>query len=155
MCASTERSSHHSTSTSVASDRSVSADEAIALARGPTGVSETVAASASLVRRVDRPGSGYYLVVFSNDTGALAVATVDAATSEIGTMARLPGRSPHLRIDAAKARALANAPEESGAELVWAPGNASRSPLYPVWQIDGPSGRVYVTHRGEVVTQLQ
>jgi hypothetical protein len=135
--------------------REVGAAQAIALSRARTGIDERVAARAWLVRRVDRPGEAYYLVVFCTDTGSVAVATVDAATSEVGTTARLSGRSRHLRIDAAKALKIADAPEESEIELVWAPGKASRSPLYPVWQVAGPSGPVYVTHRGEVVEGLQ
>jgi hypothetical protein len=133
----------------------VSAAAAIALARARTGVEEDVAARAWPVHRLDRAGDTYYLVVFCNDIGSVAVATVDAETSEVGTTARLPGRSRHLRIDAAQARAIAGAQEESETRLVWAPGNASRSPLYPLWQVVGPSGLVYVTHSGEVVRELQ
>jgi hypothetical protein len=132
----------------------INADQAIALSRARTGIDEHVAARAWPVDRLDRAGA-YYLVVFCNDVGSLAVATVDAETSEVGTTARLSGRSPHLRIDAAQARTLADVPEEAEAKLVWAPGKASRSPLYPVWQVVGPSGVVYVTHRGEVVKGLQ
>lgn len=133
----------------------VSAAQAVQLSRAQTGIDEHVEARAWLVRRVDRPGGAYYLVVFGNDTGSIAAATVDATTSEVGTTARLPGRSPHVRIDAAQAREIADAPEEAETELVWAPGKASRSPLYPVWQVVGPSGPVYVTHRGEVLKGLQ
>jgi hypothetical protein len=140
---------------SVESESASKAARAIALARAQIGVEELVAGRAWLVRRVDLPGHDYYLVVFGNCTGSVAAATVDAATCQVGTTARLPGLSRHFSIDADQARAIANAPVEAAAELVWAPGKASRSPLYPVWRVTGPAGDLYVTHAGELVTQLQ
>jgi len=128
----------------------LTAEQAVSISRAQVDVDERVPGRAWLVRRLDRPGAAYYLVVFCTESGSVAVATVDAATSEVGTSARLPGGSRHLRIDAARARAIAGASEESEAELIWAPGTASRSPLYPLWQVAGPNGRVYVDQRGVV-----
>jgi hypothetical protein len=62
----------------------------------------------------------------------------------------LPGRGPHLEVDAARARALAGAGETAGVELVWRPSLVSKSSLYPVWEVLLPSGPAYVDQAGSV-----
>lgn len=92
----------------------------------------------------------YYLVVLGEERAPVAVGTVNRATGDVGSSARLAGLGPHLEVDAALARTLAGAPEKARAELVWRPSAASRSPLYPVWEVELPSGPVYVDQAGSV-----
>jgi hypothetical protein len=92
----------------------------------------------------------YYLVVLGDDGAAVAVGTVSAVTGDVGSSAHLPGRGPHIEIDAVRARALAGAGEKAVAELVWRPSLVSKSPLYPVWEVALPSGPVYVDQTGSV-----
>ena len=85
----------------------ISSNEAIAHAQAQLGLDATVVARAWRVRRLDSPGDAYYLVVFGDDHAAIGVATVGAASGEVETFAHLPGRGPHLMVDAAQACVLA------------------------------------------------
>jgi hypothetical protein len=123
---------------------------AISLARAHAGLDESVKGRAWRVRRLDRPDEAYYLVVLGEDAAAVAVATVSASTGDVGESARLSGRSQHLEVDASRARSLVGADEAAQAELVWRPGVASRSPLYPLWEVTGPAERIYVDQQGKV-----
>jgi hypothetical protein len=118
--------------------------------RAAVGVVSGVAGRAWPVRRLDRSGETYYLVVLGEERASVAVGTVDAATGEVGSSARLPGHGPHLEVDEVRARALASAGETAGAELVWRPSAVSKSPLYPVWEVTLPSGTAYVDQAGSV-----
>lgn len=128
--------------------------EAIARARAAVGLGAAVTARAWRVRRLDRPGEAYFLVVFGDDKAAVGVAAVDAAKGEVGTSARLAGRGPHLTGDAAWAVRQAGLDPSARAELVWKPSRASRSPLYPLWEIDTARDRVYVDQQGAVWRRL-
>jgi hypothetical protein len=128
----------------------LSTTDAITRAGRAVGVAAGVPGRAWLVRRLDRPADAYYLVVFGEEDAAVGVATVSRSTGEVGSAARLSGRGPHLEIDAARARELAGAGEEARAELVWRPSTASKSPLYPVWEVELPAGSVYVDQGGAV-----
>jgi len=127
----------------------ISEEEAIARASAALRVDERLPARALLVHRLDRPGD-YYLVVVGGPDAAAGVATVDASTGEVGTSAQLSARGPHLAITAAGARTLAGVRGEAPARLVWRPCAASRSPLYPFWEVDDPEGPVYVDQLGRV-----
>jgi hypothetical protein len=122
----------------------VSEDDAVARLRAAVDASDSVEGRAWRVRRLDRPGEAYYLVVLGDDNASVAVGTVGAMTGDIGSWAQLAGHGPHLAVDLARARALAGADESAAGELVWRPSPASKSPLYPVWEITLPSGAVYV-----------
>lgn len=122
----------------------LSEDDAVASVRAAVGAPNGVAGRAWLVRRLDRPGETYYLVVLGDEGSSVAVGTVNPVTGDVGSSASLPGRHPHLEVDAVQARALAGADETAEAELVWRPSPVSKSPLYPVWEVALPSGAAYV-----------
>jgi hypothetical protein len=126
----------------------LSEDEAVARVRTAVGAANGVAGRVWPVRRLDRPGEMYYLVVLGDDDASIAVGTVNVVTGDVGSSAHLPGRGPHLEVDAGRARTLAGAGEKAGAELVWQPSLVSKSPLYPVWEVALPSGPVYVDQAG-------
>jgi hypothetical protein len=128
----------------------LSADDAVARVRAAVSAADGVAGHAWPVRRLDRPGETYYLVVLGDEHASVAVGTVSAATGEVGSSAHLPGAGAHLAIDAERAKALAGADEAARAELVWRPSLVSKSPLYPVWEVTLPTGAVYVDQAGSV-----
>ena len=132
----------------------LSHDEAIARARIDLSLDIMVAARAWRVRRLDRPADAYYLVVFGEDNAAVAVAAVGVARGEIRNSALLPGRGPHLVTDDSQAITRAGADDDVQVELVWQPCRASRSPLYPFWQIRTPAGTLYVDQHGSVWQEL-
>lgn len=125
-------------------------DDAVASVRAAVGAADDVPGRAWTVRRLDRAGETYYLVVLGGDGASIAVGAVSPATGDIGSSAHLAGRGPHLEVDAARARTLAGAHEAARAELVWRPSPVSRSPLYPVWEVEIPSGLAYVDQAGSV-----
>jgi hypothetical protein len=129
---------------------SVSDQDAVARVRAAVGASESVEGRAWRVRRLDRPGESYYLVVLGAEDASVAVGTVDATTGEVGSWARLEGCGTHLTVDGARARALAGADERADAELVWRPSPVTKSPLYPVWEVVLPSRLAYVDQAGTV-----
>lgn len=128
----------------------LSEDDAVARVRAAVGAGNGAAGRAWRVRRLDRPGETYYLVVLGDEGASVAVGTVNAVTGDVGSSAHLPGRGPHLEVDAVRARALAGAGETAGTELVWRPSLVSKSPLYPVWEVSLPSGPAYVDQAGSV-----
>lgn len=126
-------------------------EEAIASARSGLGLDPRAGARAWHVRRLDRDGAAYYLVVFGEEDAAVAVATVDAAAGRVESSARLPGGGPHLVVGRARALELAGLGAASRAELVWRPCRASYSPLYPLWEVTGAGGaRRFVDQQGGV-----
>jgi hypothetical protein len=129
-------------------------EEAVSRAREAAGVEEGVPGRAFHVRRLDRMGDAYYLVVFGEEGAAVAVATVGAASGEVGSSAELHGTGPHLEVDEARARELAGGGDDAATELVWRPSVVTKSALYPVWQVWLPDGLVYVSQSGEVTTEL-
>jgi hypothetical protein len=128
---------------------SISPADATGRARAALGLDEHVLAHALLVHGLERHGD-YYLVVAGTPDAAVGVATVDASSGEVGTRARLPGRGPHLTVTAGDAGTLAGLGGEPATRLVWRPSAASRSPLYPLWEVEGPHGPVYVDQQGGV-----
>jgi hypothetical protein len=135
----------------------LTSDEAIERARtlwpgeAPPGAGE---ATTWRVRRLDRPGSAYYLVVLVSGADAAHLAIVDQATGRIGSSATLAnGRSP-VSLSAERACELAGAARSEPAELVWMPSQASRSPLYPIWRVGVAGAWRYVSQQGEVFDAL-
>jgi len=128
----------------------LSEDDAVARVRAAVGAANGIAGRAWPVRRLDRSGERYYLVVLGDEGASVVVGTVNAVTGDVGSSASLPGRGPHLEVDAVRARALAGAGETAGAELVCRPSLVSKSPLYPVWEVALPSGPAYVDQAGSV-----
>lgn len=126
----------------------------IAAAREALGLGSGVGARAWLVRRFDRPGERYMLVVFGDEDASVGVAAVDADTGRVLAQATLPGAGAHTVIAEDEAVARAGAAAGAPAALVWAPSMASRSMFYPLWQVEGPAGAVFVDFSGTVWTDL-
>jgi hypothetical protein len=133
----------------------VSREEAISRARQELGVVPSTGAQAWRVGRLDRPDAAYYLVVFGGERTATGVATVDALRGEVGVSARLPGRGPHLAVDAGRAADLAGLGTGAQVDLVWQPCRASRSPLYPLWRVRMGGRTIYVDQQGGVWRELE
>jgi hypothetical protein len=133
----------------------LSAGDAVATARRELGLDDNVPGRAWPVRRLDRPGDVYYLVVFGDDNAAVAVAAVGAQSGEMRNSARVQGVRPHLTVDDARAAELAGAGAGARIELVWRPSPASRSPLYPLWLVQTGRGEVYVDQQGALWSELE
>jgi hypothetical protein len=129
-------------------------ERSIAAAREALGLGPGVRARAWLVRRFDRPGESYMLVVFGDEGASVGVAAVDAGTGWVLAQAALPGTGAHWVIAEDEAVARAGAAAGAHAALVWAPSMASRSMFYPVCQVDGPAGAVFVDFSGTVWPDL-
>ena len=125
-------------------------EEAIASARAEMGLDTSVAGHAWRIRRLDRPGDAYFLVVLGEAQAAVAVVTVGMHAGEIVASARLPGTGPHLAVDAGEALQLARLGENARAEMVWRPCRASLSPLYPLWEVRTDLETVYVDQQSKV-----
>jgi hypothetical protein len=110
---------------------------ALETARTITGVPPTIHDHAVHVRRLDRPEADYYLVVLDG-----ALAAIDATDGKPLTWAKVA--NPDLPVDEAQARELASLPSDASAELVWQSSTASRSLLYPIWEIRLRGQTIYV-----------
>jgi hypothetical protein len=132
----------------------ITAEQAIAIARAKIHADAAVPARAWQVRRLDRVGESYYLVVFGDEHSSTGVVAVGAAQGEIQTWASLPGQGPHLRLDSAAAIQRAGLADATSAQMVWKPCRATRSPLYPLWEIQGITKTVYLDQQGTLWSEL-
>ena len=132
----------------------LSAADAEARARAALGVAPAERAEALLVERLDRPDEAYYLVLFGPEPATSAVATVDASTGRVTSVARLSGGRPHLGVARERALQIAGIFDAPAVELVWRPCQASRSPLYPIWRVVGATATVFVDQQGKRWDQL-
>jgi hypothetical protein len=123
-------------------------EKALEIARAATGVAPAVEGRALRVRRLDRPGE-YYLVVLDGE----AVAAVDVDRGETLSWAATERR--HLAVEEDDARRLAAAGPTAQAELVWRSSAESRSPLYPIWAVSLGDSTVYVDQEGGVWQELR
>jgi hypothetical protein len=130
-------------------------EDAIRKVRTKLGFEDSTPARAWTVRRLDRPSEAYHLVQLGDPNAAVAVATVDTHTGEVGVHARLPGVGPHITVDAQLAIEMAAKGEAAQAELVWMPCSASESPLYPLWEVRTPSGVKYVDQQRRIHDKLE
>jgi hypothetical protein len=133
----------------------VAETEAIARALERLELSAGTPARAFLVSRRDPPRGAYYLVVLGDPSAALGIAAVDAASGEVTQWATLPAAAPHPLLEREAAIQRAGASSARRAELVWQSSRASRSPLYPLWEIDTGDAVVYVDHAGRVWSSLE
>jgi hypothetical protein len=129
--------------------------EAIARALERLALSDATPARAVLVSRLEPPEGAYYLVVLGDPSAALGIAAVDASSGEVTQWATLAGDAPHLLPDREAAIQRAGASSARRAELVWRSCPVSRSPLYPLWEIDTGDEVVYVDHAGQVWPSLE
>ncbi|HLK92466.1 MAG TPA: hypothetical protein VKZ18_21400 [Polyangia bacterium] len=127
-------------------------DEAIARAAAALGSKE--AAIALRVERPDQVDRDYYLVTFGPEAAATAVAAVEAGSGVVMSTARLAGQRPHLTVSRQRALEIAAAGTGADAKLVWQPGVASRSSLYPIWKVSGPAGTIYVDQQEQIWADL-
>jgi hypothetical protein len=126
----------------------ISSEQAITRARRALGVPESVAARAFRVERLDAPAAAYFLVLFSSGGRVRHVATIDAGTGALQDDADIAG--DHLMLTREQAIAAAGLGGAVQAKLVWRPGPASRSSLYPIWEISSPKRRRYVDQQGQL-----
>ena len=107
--------------------------------------------------RVSRlaPAAGDYDLVEFGDPGAVVgVGILSADEGEVLGAAGLPGTGPHLALDASAARVACGAAADAPARLVWEPSQATRSSLYPVWEVAVEQGVLYVDQAGNVWRDL-
>lgn len=133
----------------------MSIEAAIERAREVLSLGNGIPGRAGYVARLDRPGTGYYLVWFGADNATMAVAAVDAATGEVSSHAGLPGAGPHLAVTAEAASRRAGATGIGTPRLVWRPCRASFSMLSPFWEVTTAGGPVYVDQQGQLWTELE
>jgi hypothetical protein len=128
---------------------------AIDAARSRLGIAADEPVRSWRVGRLESGARDYFLVVFGAHERASGVAAVDAVTLDVRESARLPGRSAHSIMSADAARAIAGLEHARDAMLVWEPSGASRSPLYPLWQLRGDGSTAWVDAvRGVVFRSL-
>lgn len=108
-----------------------------------------------VVTRIDRPGEAYHLLVFGPAATPIAVAATDGDGARVLSHAELSGVARHLSVDAERARTVAGVGPDAGAELVWRPCRASRSPLYPLWRVRKNGSAVYVDQQGQTWSHLE
>lgn len=132
----------------------ITADEAIAIARTKIHADAAAPARAWHVRRLDRVGESYYLVVVGDEHASTGVVAVGAAQGDVQTWANLPGQGPHVRLDHGAAMQRSGLADATTAEMVWKPCRATRSPLYPLWEIQGKTKTVYVDQQGTLWPDL-
>lgn len=129
--------------------------EAIHNAKTKLGLGESTPGRPWRVRRFDRTSEAYYLIELGDSNAVVGIATVDTDTGEVGVYANLPGVRAHMAVDAQLAIELAAGGEAAQAELVWMPCSASKSPLYPLWEVRTLGGVKYVDQQRRVVDKLE
>ncbi len=130
-------------------------EAAIERARKALSLGSAISARALHIARLDRPGTGYYLVWFGAENATMAVAAVDATDGEVLSHARLPGSGPHLAVTAEEARQRAGPSTIGTPRLVWRPCRASFSMLSPFWEVSTERGLVYIDQQNQLWTELE
>jgi hypothetical protein len=130
-------------------------EAAIERVREALSLGNRIPGRAAYVARLDRPGTGYYLVWFGAENATMAVAAVDAASGEVSSHADLPGSGPHLAVTAEEATRRAGATGIGTPRLVWRPCRASFSMLFPFWEVTTAGGLVYIDQQRHLWTELE
>ena len=128
---------------------------AIERAREVLAVDRGIPGRADYVARLDRPGTGYYLVCFGAENAAIGVSAVDAASAGLLSHATLPGSQSHLAVTAEEASRQAGALGVRSPRLVWCPCQASFSMLLPFWEVSTVEGLVYIDQQRRRWTELE
>jgi hypothetical protein len=131
----------------------IDSEDAIARAREALGVPASAPAEALRVERLDRPGGAYFLVLLPRE-GDGHIATIDADTGAPDQYASVTEPDRHLSVSREQAIAAANLGRRSSARLVWLPSRASRSPLYPLWEISAGDEHRYIDQQGQLWDEL-
>jgi len=113
---------------------------------------DDITSQAWLVDRLDKPNHSYFLVELGKENAG-GVATVDGVSGEVTHSARLQHEA-HLKSpqDLLGKRSLRPTAE---IKLVWRPCDASRSPLYPLWQIRTNENVFYIDQNGRRWDRLE
>jgi hypothetical protein len=125
----------------------VELETALRNARGILGLGESVPARSYLVRRLDRSGEYYYLLVFVAPDGSISIAAANAHSGAVESSASGLTYAPEFDASAILRQAGVGATDP---ELVWQPGSLSRSPLYPFWAVRLGAAVRYVDWNGTV-----
>jgi hypothetical protein len=127
--------------------------DAIMRAQHVLGFGDAITSRAWPVHRLDRPNDFYFLVELAEKNTAGAVATVNGVSGEVTHSAALR-REAHLKTPQ---ELLGKENLGAGAEikLVWRPCDASRSPLYPLWQIRTNENLFYLDQNGHRWDRLE
>lgn len=133
----------------------ITQEEAIHNAKTKLGIRESTPGRAWRVGCLDRPSEAYYLVELGDSNAAVGIAIVDTDTGEVGVYANLPGVRAHIAVDAQLAIELAAEGASAQAYLIWMPCSASKSPLYPLWEVRTPNGVKYVDQQRRVLDKLE
>ncbi|MBN8884923.1 MAG: hypothetical protein J0I77_04345 [Rudaea sp.] len=112
------------------------------IARAAVGIGAEVPARTYPVRRLDRDAS-YVLVLLGLPGAPGWIAAVDAAAQDVMTWAANP--SGASTVPAA----------DEALDLVWQPGSASRSPLYPLHRVNTPDGPRFLDLAGKLHKDLK
>jgi hypothetical protein len=119
-------------------------DRAVANAREALALGASQQAHVWEVGRLRASARSYLLISFGPPEHSVGIAAVDLQSGNVLQRARLPGVGSHDVMPAEEAMKRADFPAGSRAQLVWDPTPASRSPLYPLWQISDADRRVWV-----------
>jgi hypothetical protein len=127
--------------------------DAIVRAQRIFGFGDAIRSHAWPVQRLDRPNDPYFLVEFGTENAAGAVATVDGISGEVTHSARLQHET-HLKTPQ-EILGKGNLTATAEITLVWQPCDASRSPLYPLWQIRSDENVFYLDQNGRRWDRLE
>lgn len=130
----------------------ISEEQAVTVAADATQVMGLPAA-AHIVERLDGQHP-YFLVHFGKPGGPGAAVMVDAVDGSVMAHAKVERVQEPWLIDEQRAAEIAGCAQPMKARLVWMPSRATRSPFYPLWEIAGPSGRVWVDQSGGLHHEL-
>ena len=124
-----------------------SPDQAVREARQLLGLPATDEGTAFGVRRLDRPGSTYFIVHVLG-----RVACLDRESG--APMASAETARPLAMLSREAALERAGAGPRATAELVWKPCKASLSMFDPIWEVSEAGRVVYVDQRGKLWEEL-
>jgi len=122
----------------------------LAPARRLFGFAESIPAQAW---SVEGPRSDYLLVTFGEPEHNLAV--IDPGDGTDRSSATMPGTQRHPTVDRDAAVRASRMGHPVVARLVWRPCRATRSPLYPLWEISNGTRRVFVNQARRVYSEEQ
>ena len=126
---------------------------AIEAARAQLGLDAQDPATAYEIARLDRPEERYFLVLIGDASGPVTLATIDAVSGTIQSRASV--NKPHEIMGAEAAIQRSGFGSNGRARLVWKPCMASRSQLYPLWEVSANGNIVYLDQQGRVWNELE